>query len=117
VTRLLAGLPRTCGLILGRDKKCIFSLKCPNWLVGPSHSPVQCILGWKGNAYRVFFVKSEVKRPFGSPRYRFLDSIIMDLKNRLGGHELNLAYDRDMPRSCEHSNEPSGSVSNFWTNI
>ena len=104
-------------MILGRDKKCIFSLKCPDWLVGRSHSPVQCILGWKGNACRVLFAKFYGKRPFGSPRYRFADSIIMDLKNRLGGHELNLAQDRDMPSFCGHSNEPSGSVSNFWTNI
>jgi len=104
-------------LILGRDKKCIFLLKCTDWLVGSSHCPVHCILGWKGNAYRVLFAKSDGKSPLGSPRYRFADSIIMDLKNRLGGHELNLVQDRDMPSSCVHSIEPSGSVSNFWTNI
>jgi hypothetical protein len=59
-------------------------------LVWPSHSPVQCVLGWKGNAYRVLFVKFDGKRPLGSPRYRFADNIIKDLKNGLGGHELNL---------------------------
>lgn len=62
-------------------------------------------------------MKSEGKRPSGSPRYRFPDGIIMDLKNRLGGHELNLAHDGDLLMSCEHSNEHSGTVSNFWTNI
>lgn len=104
-------------MILGRDKKCIFLLKCPNWLVGPSHSPVKCILGWKGNTYGALFVKSDGKKPLGSPRYRFADSIMMDLENRLGGYELNLAQDRDIPSSYEYRNVPSGSMSNFWTNI
>jgi hypothetical protein len=36
--------------------------------------------------YRVFMVKPEGKRPLVRPRYRFEDSIIMDLKNRLAGH-------------------------------
>jgi len=87
-----------------KGQEMYFFIKCPNWLVGPNHSPVQCILGWKGKAYTVLFAKSDGKRPLGSPRYRFADSIIMDLKNRLGGHELNLVQARDISSSCEHSN-------------
>ena len=36
VTRLLAGCPRTCGLILGKDKKCIFSLNVQTGWWGPT---------------------------------------------------------------------------------
>jgi hypothetical protein len=39
--------------------------------------------------HRVLVVKPEGKRPLRRPGYRFEDSIVMDLKNRLGGHGLN----------------------------
>jgi hypothetical protein len=62
--------------------------------------------GEKGNAYRILAGKPEGKRPLGRPRRRWDDNIKMDLKEAgFGGVDwINLEG------SCEHDNEPSGSI-------
>jgi hypothetical protein len=37
-------------------------------------------MGEKRNAYRIFVGKSEEKRPLGRPRHRWVDNIIIDLR-------------------------------------
>jgi hypothetical protein len=51
--------------------------------------------------YKVFMVKSEVKRPLGRPRRRWEDGIRMDLRDiGLGGVDwIRLAQDRDWWRA------------------
>jgi hypothetical protein len=65
--------------------------------------------GEKRNAYRILLGKPEGKRPLGRPRRRWMDSIKIDLREIGwdGMDWLNLAPDRG---SCEHGNEPSGSI-------
>jgi hypothetical protein len=57
--------------------------------------------------------KSEGKTPLGTPRRRWEDNIVMDLREiGWGGTDwINLAQDKDQWRACEHSDEPSGSTS------
>jgi hypothetical protein len=55
----------------------------------------------------------EGKRPLGRPRHRWVDNIKMDLREIGwdGMDWIDLAQVRDQWRfSCEHSNEPSGSI-------
>jgi hypothetical protein len=57
--------------------------------------------------------KLEGKRPLGRSRRRWEDNIRMDLREIVwGGMDwINLAQDRDpLEGSCEHGNEPSGSI-------
>jgi hypothetical protein len=63
--------------------------------------------GGKGNTYRILVGKPEGKRPLGRPRRRCVDSIKIDLREIGwdGVDWIGLAQD-----SCEHGNEPPGSI-------
>jgi hypothetical protein len=70
--------------------------------------------GKKRNAYRILVGKSEGKRQLEGPRHRWVDNMKMDLRER-GCSDMDwidLAQDTDQWRegSCEHGNEPSGSI-------
>jgi hypothetical protein len=70
-------------------------------------------------AYKVLVEKPEGKRPLGRPMRRWEDNIRMDLREiRWEDVDwIHLAQDRTVADSCEHSNEPSGSIKggNFFT--
>jgi hypothetical protein len=53
--------------------------------------------------------KPEERRPLGTPRHRCVDNIKMDLRDTGWDYVdwIDVAQDRD---SCEHGNEPSGSI-------
>jgi hypothetical protein len=73
---------------------------------------VACIVEMR-NAYRILVRKPEKKILFGRHRHRQEDNIKMDLREM--GYEgvdwIHLAQDRDQWwGSCEHDNEPSGSI-------
>jgi hypothetical protein len=55
-------------------------------------------MGAKRNAYRVLVGKPEGKRPLGRPRRRWVDNIIMDLREigRDGVDWMDMAQDRDL---------------------
>jgi hypothetical protein len=57
--------------------------------------------GKKRNAYRIFVVKPEGKRPLGRPRRRWVDDIKMDLREiRWDGVDwIDMAQDRDQWRA------------------
>jgi hypothetical protein len=63
----------------------------------------------KRNAYRILMEKPEGKRPLQRPRYRWVDNIKME---RMGWYGLDLSGSGQVPveGSCEHSNEPLGSI-------
>jgi hypothetical protein len=63
----------------------------------------------KMNAYRILVGKPEGKRPLGRPRRRWVDNIEMDVIEIGRGcvDWFNLAKGGG---SCEHGNEPSGSI-------
>jgi hypothetical protein len=69
-------------------------------------------MGAKRNAYRILVGKPEGKRSVGRPRRGWVDSIKMDLTERLDWYGLNLCISegRSVEGSCEHGNEPSGSI-------
>jgi hypothetical protein len=67
----------------------------------------------KGNAYRILVGKPEGKRPLGRQRRVWVYTIKIDLREiGWGGMDwIDLAQVRDQWRgSCEHGNEPSGSI-------
>jgi hypothetical protein len=68
-------------------------------------------MGEKRNAYRILG-NPEGKRPLGEPRCRWLDNIIMDLREiRWDGMDcIDLAQDRDQWNALVNSNELSGSI-------
>jgi hypothetical protein len=65
--------------------------------------------GGTRNAYRILVGKPKGQRPLGSPRRRWVDNIKMDLREIGwdGMDWIELAQDRG---SCEHGDEPSGSL-------
>jgi hypothetical protein len=56
--------------------------------------------GEKRNAYRILMDKPEGRRPLGRPRYRWLNNIKMDLRERGwgGADSIDLAQDQDQWR-------------------
>jgi hypothetical protein len=70
-------------------------------------------MGEVRGAYNILVGRSEGRRPLGSPRHRWEDNIKMDLREIGFGNVdwIHLAQDRDRcAGSCEHGNEPSGSI-------
>jgi len=70
-------------------------------------------MGEERGVCTVLVGKSELKRPLGRPRRRWVDNIRMDLQEVRCGYMdwIGRAQDRDRWRTvCECSNEPSGSV-------
>jgi hypothetical protein len=69
--------------------------------------------GEKRNACRILVGKPEGRIPLGRPRCRWVDNIKMDLREiGLDGVDwIDLVQDRDQWKgSCEHGDEPSGSI-------
>jgi hypothetical protein len=69
-------------------------------------------MGKKRNAYTILVGKPEGKRLLGRHRCRREDSITMDLR-KTGWDDMNwihLAQNRDQWQTCEHGNEPLGSI-------
>jgi hypothetical protein len=64
-------------------------------------------VGEKRNAYRILVGKPEGKRPLGRSKHRWKDNIKMELREIGWGSTdwIDLAQG-----SCEHGNEPSGSI-------
>jgi hypothetical protein len=70
--------------------------------------------GEKRNGYRILVGKPEGKRPLGRPRLRWMDNIKMDLRE-IGWDGMVWAgsicsVQGSVEGSCEHRNEPSGSI-------
>jgi hypothetical protein len=63
------------------------------------------------NAYRILVGKPEGKRPLGRPRRRWVDNIAIDLRE-IGWDGLDRSGSGEGPveDSCEHGDEPSGSL-------
>jgi hypothetical protein len=58
-------------------------------------------MGEKRNAYTILVGKTEGKRPLGRPRRRWVDNIIMDLRETAcdGAYWMDKAQDRDQWRA------------------
>jgi hypothetical protein len=69
-------------------------------------------MGAKRNAYRILVGKPEGKRPLGRPRRRWVDNIKINIREIGwdGMDWIDLAQCRDQWRTCEHGNEPWGSI-------
>jgi hypothetical protein len=65
-------------------------------------------MGEKRNAYMILVGKPEGKRPLGRPRCRWVDSIKMD--GMVWIRLIRLRIGTNVEGSCEHGNEPSGSI-------
>jgi hypothetical protein len=61
--------------------------------------------------------KPNGKRPLGRPRHRWENNMKMDLQE-VGWRGLDWIYVEQLVGSCNHSNEPSGSINmgNYLTN-
>jgi hypothetical protein len=72
------------------------------------------LMGEVRGAYNILVGRPEGRRPLGRPMCRWEDNIEMDLREiEFGDVEwIHLAQDTDrwQAGSCEHSNEPSGSI-------
>jgi hypothetical protein len=68
--------------------------------------------GKNGNGYRMFVGKPEGKRPLVISRHRWVVNIKMDLRERMGWYGLDRSGSASalVESSCEHGNEPSGSI-------
>jgi hypothetical protein len=68
--------------------------------------------GAKRNAYRILVGKPERKRPLGRPKRRWVDSIKIDLRDRMGwyGRDGSSSGWGPVEGSCEHGDEPSDSI-------
>jgi len=63
------------------------------------------------NVYKLLVSEPEGKKPCGRPRQRWKDNIIMDLREvRICGLDWSGWGQRPVAGSCEHRNEPSGSL-------
>jgi hypothetical protein len=68
-------------------------------------------IGAKRNAHRILVGKPEGKKPVGRHTQRWEDNVNMDLRETGWGRMdwIHLAHG-PMESSCEHCNEPSGSI-------
>jgi hypothetical protein len=66
------------------------------------------------NGYKILVENPERKRPLRRPRRRWVDNIQMDLRE-IGWDGLDCSGSGEEPveGSCEHGNEPAGSIK-FW---
>jgi len=62
------------------------------------------------NATKILVGKPEGKRPLGKPRPRWEDNIRMDLQKIGCGMDSSGSGQGPVVGSCEHSNEPLGSI-------
>jgi hypothetical protein len=71
--------------------------------------------GEKRNAYRILVGKPEGKRQLGRQRRRWVDNIRKNLRDIMGwyGQDRSDSGLGPVEGSCEHGNEPSGSIK-FW---
>jgi hypothetical protein len=69
-------------------------------------------MGEVRGAYSILVERPEGRRPLGRPRRRWEDNIKMDLREIGFGDVdwIHWAQDRELADSCEHGNEPSGSI-------
>ena len=71
-------------------------------------------IGKRRGVYRDLVGKPEGKGPLGIPRCRWVDNIILDLKEVGWGHGLDCSgsgqRQGQVAVSCKGSNEPSGSI-------
>jgi hypothetical protein len=61
------------------------------------------------NAYNILVGKPEGKRPLGRPKNRWENNISIDLWE-IGWESMGLMHQEPVTGSCDHSNEPSGSI-------
>jgi hypothetical protein len=72
--------------------------------------------GEKRNAYGIFVGKSDERRPLGRARRRWMDNINMDHRELGWGWcepDRCFSGQGSVEGSCEHGNEPPGSIK-FW---
>jgi hypothetical protein len=62
------------------------------------------------NKYKIFVEKPELKSPLGRPRREWENSIKMKLKEMGWRVWIRFIWIRIVVGSCEHVNEPSGSI-------
>jgi hypothetical protein len=76
---------------------------------------LKILVGEKKNAYRILVGKPGRKRPLGRPRRRWVNNIKMNLRKSMGWYGLDRSGSGygSMEGSCEHDNEPSGSIK-YW---
>jgi hypothetical protein len=69
-------------------------------------------MGEKRNPYRILVGKPEGKRPLERPRCRWVNNVEMSLREIGGMFGTGLIWLRTgtVKGSCEHGNEPSGSI-------
>jgi hypothetical protein len=69
-------------------------------------------MGEVRGAYNILVGRPEGRRPLGRPRRRWEDNIKIDLREIGFGDVdwIHWAQDRQVAGSCEHGNEPSGSI-------
>jgi hypothetical protein len=71
-------------------------------------------MGAKRNAYCIPVVKTEGKRPLARPRRMWVDIIKMDLRwDEMVWTGLSGSGEKPVEGSCEHGNEPPGSIK-YW---
>jgi hypothetical protein len=76
-------------------------------------------MGKRRSAYLILVGRPEGKRPLRRPGHRWDDNIRMDLREirvRRWGLYLSGSGKRLVAGSCEHSNEPSGSIRGGFLN-
>jgi hypothetical protein len=66
-------------------------------------------MGEVRGAYNILVGRPEGRRPLGKPRHRWEDNIKMNLRE-IGFGDVDWIHWGQVAGSCEHGNEPSGSI-------
>jgi hypothetical protein len=84
----------------------VFKLRRMRWSGHVAHT------GEGRGVYRVLVGRPEGKISLGRPMHMWKDNIKMDLREKgiNGANWILLAQDRPWWQTCEHGNEPSGSI-------